>query len=165
MVTGASRGIGRAIAGRLADEGWDLLLSARGGQGLEEAVASLSDSGAAVRGMPADMGRPADIEALAAAQYERGSELDLLVYCQIMLHSQCRIRPFGGVVVWLAIRGPATRAVASVSRVRGDSTRQLIAAILMQNSSGSSGDCRIWLRAVSLQILVRAAPVIIWGRR
>jgi len=40
MVTGASRGIGRAIAGRLADEGLDLLVSARGGQGLDEAVAT-----------------------------------------------------------------------------------------------------------------------------
>jgi NAD(P)-dependent dehydrogenase (short-subunit alcohol dehydrogenase family) len=79
VVTGASRGIGRAIAGRLADEGWDLLLSARGGQGLDEAVASLSDAGAAVAGLPADMSKSADIEALAAAQYERGRELDLLV--------------------------------------------------------------------------------------
>jgi NAD(P)-dependent dehydrogenase (short-subunit alcohol dehydrogenase family) len=79
VVTGASRGIGRAIAGRLADEGWDLLVSARGGEGLSEAVAALSKSGAAVRGVPADMARPADIEALARAQYQRGSELDLLV--------------------------------------------------------------------------------------
>jgi 3-oxoacyl-[acyl-carrier protein] reductase len=79
MVTGASRGIGRAIAGRLADEGWDLLLSARGGKGLDEAVASLSESGAAIRGVPADMSREADVEALAQAQYERGGELDLLV--------------------------------------------------------------------------------------
>ena len=79
IVTGASRGIGRAIAGRLADDGWELLVSARGGQGLNEAVAALSKSGAAVRGVPADMGNPADVEALARAHYQGGSELDLLV--------------------------------------------------------------------------------------
>jgi 3-oxoacyl-[acyl-carrier protein] reductase len=79
LVTGASRGIGRAIAERLAADGWDLLLSARGGSGLNDAVAALAGSTAPVRGVPADMSNLADVEALARAQYDRGSELDLLV--------------------------------------------------------------------------------------
>jgi NAD(P)-dependent dehydrogenase (short-subunit alcohol dehydrogenase family) len=80
MVTGASRGIGRAIAELLAAEGWDLLLSARAGPGLDDAVAALAGSpAAAVRGVAADMSDPADIEALARAQYDGRGELDLLV--------------------------------------------------------------------------------------
>ena len=80
MVTGASRDIGRAIAERLAAEGWDLLLSARAGPGLDGVVAALADSpAAAVRGVAADMSDPADVEALARAQYDGRGKLDLLV--------------------------------------------------------------------------------------
>lgn len=43
MVTGASRGLGRALAGELAARGWDLVLSARGAGPLEEAAAGLRD--------------------------------------------------------------------------------------------------------------------------
>jgi NAD(P)-dependent dehydrogenase (short-subunit alcohol dehydrogenase family) len=79
LVTGASRGIGFAIAQQLAGEGWDLTLSARNEPGLDAAVAALSRSGAAVRGVQADMSVPSDVEALAEAHCRRGDELDLLV--------------------------------------------------------------------------------------
>jgi 3-oxoacyl-[acyl-carrier protein] reductase len=79
LITGASRGIGFAIAERLAADGWDLMVSARNEPRLDEAVSALSGSGPEVRGVKADMNVPADVEALAEAHYERGSELDLLV--------------------------------------------------------------------------------------
>ncbi|MFJ3727543.1 SDR family NAD(P)-dependent oxidoreductase [Streptomyces sp. NPDC090045] len=45
IVTGASRGLGRALAGELAARGWDLVLSARGAAALEEAAAALERPG------------------------------------------------------------------------------------------------------------------------
>ena len=41
IVTGASRGLGRALAAALADRGWRLVLDARGGAALERAAAEL----------------------------------------------------------------------------------------------------------------------------
>ena len=43
VVTGASRGIGRAVASRLASEGADLVLGARGVDGVEAASAALAE--------------------------------------------------------------------------------------------------------------------------
>jgi short-subunit dehydrogenase len=80
IVTGASRGIGRTIAGRLAAEGWGLLLSGRDPSGLNNAVAALAGSpAAAVRGVAGDMSNPADVEALARVHYDYRGELELLV--------------------------------------------------------------------------------------
>ena len=43
IVTGASRGLGLALADALADRGWRLVLDARDGAALERAAAALRD--------------------------------------------------------------------------------------------------------------------------
>ena len=43
LITGASRGLGVALAHRLAREGWTLIIDARGERDLEAARADLAD--------------------------------------------------------------------------------------------------------------------------
>lgn len=65
VVTGASRGIGFAIAERLAEEGLDLALVSRGAEALEEAAAALAArTGVRTLALPADLGREEDLYAL-----------------------------------------------------------------------------------------------------
>jgi 3-oxoacyl-[acyl-carrier protein] reductase len=62
LVTGGSRGIGRAITERLIAEGAQVAISARGAEGLETALAELRASGGTVTGQAFDV---ADAAALA----------------------------------------------------------------------------------------------------
>jgi NADP-dependent 3-hydroxy acid dehydrogenase YdfG len=70
LVTGASRGIGAAVARSLAGEGVSLALASRSGDdlGLDGAVAR-----------PCDVRRPDDLEAIAAEAVERFGGIDILV--------------------------------------------------------------------------------------
>lgn len=63
IVTGGTRGIGRAIADLLADEGCNLALCARSGAGVDEAVAALAGKGVKTHGGVVDV---ADTKALRA---------------------------------------------------------------------------------------------------
>ena len=54
LVTGGSRGIGRAIAGRLLDEGAAVAIAARGADAVAEAVADLATRGTVI-GSPVDV--------------------------------------------------------------------------------------------------------------
>jgi NAD(P)-dependent dehydrogenase (short-subunit alcohol dehydrogenase family) len=75
LVTGASRGLGRALATALDAAGWHLLLDARDGDRLAAAVAGLP-SPDLVTALAGDVADPAHRVALAAAV---PAELDLLV--------------------------------------------------------------------------------------
>jgi NAD(P)-dependent dehydrogenase (short-subunit alcohol dehydrogenase family) len=75
IVTGASRGLGLALAEALAGRGWRLVIDARDGVALEHAAAVLRER-AEVVAVSGDVADPVHREALVAAAGER---VDLLV--------------------------------------------------------------------------------------
>ncbi|MEU0400785.1 SDR family oxidoreductase [Streptomyces sp. NPDC006197] len=78
IVTGASRGLGRALAEALAGRGWDLVLDARTADVLEESAAAARARGARVVAVAGDVTDAAHRRELVAAAEELGG-LDLLV--------------------------------------------------------------------------------------
>jgi NAD(P)-dependent dehydrogenase (short-subunit alcohol dehydrogenase family) len=79
IVTGASRGIGLAIAEMLAEDGYGLTLSARRPGPLEEAAAALAGRGFTVQQIPANLADEDGVRAIVAAHRERYGRLDVLV--------------------------------------------------------------------------------------
>ncbi|MFF7974861.1 SDR family NAD(P)-dependent oxidoreductase [Streptomyces sp. NPDC007905] len=78
IITGASKGLGRALAEALAARGWDLVLDARGAGPLKEAAEAVAGHGRRVEALPGDVtdaGHRADV--VAAARTLGG--LDLVV--------------------------------------------------------------------------------------
>jgi NAD(P)-dependent dehydrogenase (short-subunit alcohol dehydrogenase family) len=81
LITGASRGLGRALAEALADDGWTLLIDARNAVALDEVarqLASRTAGGATVLALPGDVADPDHRRVLAEEVAELG-RLDLLV--------------------------------------------------------------------------------------
>ncbi|AEG51210.1 3-oxoacyl-(acyl-carrier-protein) reductase [Sphingobium chlorophenolicum L-1] len=79
MVTGASRGLGRAIALGLAQAGASLVLAARDGAKLEETAGEIRDAGGQARTIAFDL---ADLDAVQAATRKLNAEgpaIDILV--------------------------------------------------------------------------------------
>ncbi len=79
LVTGGSRGIGRAVAGMLADLGAEVVLCARNAEVAEAAAAELRDGGARARAVAADVSVAADRERLVEAVTAGDASLHVLV--------------------------------------------------------------------------------------
>lgn len=80
MVTGASRGIGRAIASRFAEAGASVLIADLAGSGAEETAQILADeSGAKVIAVTVDVADPASVEDAAEKAIEEFGSLDIWV--------------------------------------------------------------------------------------
>ena len=79
LITGASSGIGLAIARALGQDGYGLTLSARRPEKLEEAAKGLEDEGLELISVPANMANEEDILNVVAQHKERWGRLDVLV--------------------------------------------------------------------------------------
>jgi NAD(P)-dependent dehydrogenase (short-subunit alcohol dehydrogenase family) len=78
LVTGASRGLGRALAAGLAREGFALIIDARNAAALEGVAAGIRAQGGTVTAVPGDVTDPGHRGALGRAAEQAGG-LDLLV--------------------------------------------------------------------------------------
>lgn len=79
VITGASQGIGWAIAETLASQGVHVVLNARGRERLEQRVAELKSKGYSVMGYVADVSRPSDMQDLAEQAVQQWGALNIWV--------------------------------------------------------------------------------------
>ena len=79
LITGASRGIGRAIASRLGCMGASVAVCARNREALERAAAALREQGIRTLPIVADITRTDDIERMIAQACDQLGEIEILV--------------------------------------------------------------------------------------
>ena len=79
LITGASRGIGRRTAELLAQQGWDLLLTARSADQLDQLAAQLSGTGVSVASAAIDLTQPDATATAMADLLQRGATPSVLI--------------------------------------------------------------------------------------
>ena len=79
LITGASAGIGAALAREAANDGHDLVLVARRPEPMEALAAELKSTGAEITVIPADLGKPGAATELIKIVEQRGLAIDTLI--------------------------------------------------------------------------------------
>lgn len=79
LVTGASRGIGRAIAAAYTREGARVFACARHQENLDRAIAEIAAAGGEIAGVAGDVGSAQDVERIVRAATDRFGIINVLV--------------------------------------------------------------------------------------
>jgi len=127
LITGASKGLGAALAGELARAGARVALVARGGTELERAAARIRASGGDAHALPADMADKRAIYAIAGAAAAVVGPIDVLIHnastlgptpLRLLLDTECEDL---AAVLETNLIGPfrLTRVIAGAMALRG----------------------------------------------
>jgi 3-oxoacyl-[acyl-carrier protein] reductase len=146
VVTGASRGIGRAIALGLAAEGCNVALGARGVEALDAVAGEVRLAGGESLSVPGDLTLPGSAERLIARAVETFGGLDILV--NNLGGSAPANKPFveteprdwrGVVALKLYPAVDASRLAVPHLRARGGGSIVLISSIYGREAGGYAG--------------------------
>src|SRR5258708_9435569 len=143
IITGSSRGIGRAIAECCASLGAKVVISSRKADACEEVAASIKKSGGEATVIPCNISRKTEVEALVAGTVKQYGGVDILV-CNAAVNPY--YGPLGGISdeqfdkiiasniksnLWLcnlgipyvgARRGRSVVIISSIGGIRGSGT-------------------------------------------
>jgi NAD(P)-dependent dehydrogenase (short-subunit alcohol dehydrogenase family) len=79
LITGGSRGIGRAIAAAYADQGAQVFICARNPAAIDRTVAEIQKAGGEIAGAPGDIGNARHVQRIVAAALAKFAAIDILV--------------------------------------------------------------------------------------
>jgi NAD(P)-dependent dehydrogenase (short-subunit alcohol dehydrogenase family) len=79
LITGGSRGIGRAIAAAYIEEGGKVFICGRAASDVDRAVEEIRRGGGEISGVAGDVSEPDDVQRIVATAVERFGTVDVLV--------------------------------------------------------------------------------------
>lgn len=94
IVTGASKGIGRAIALTYGQAGANVVVTARTTTELDSVAAQIQEAGAGALVVTADLGREADLQRIVDATLARFGRIDILVNNAAIIHPPINLVDF-----------------------------------------------------------------------
>jgi NAD(P)-dependent dehydrogenase (short-subunit alcohol dehydrogenase family) len=115
LITGASRGIGRAIALAYAAAGASVAVTARTAAQLDSLVAEIEAFGGTALAIPADLAVEADIQRIAQAVVRRFGRLDILVNNAAIIHPRIDLVDFDP-ALWRRVLDVNLTAVALLTK-------------------------------------------------